>query len=84
MDQRIAAVLICVNFACTKKTPRFSLLKRSRSMTITCSLKSDNQTQNILLRRSEAEGAEKPLKRDVTKSLACSVPKNKARLLSLP
>lgn len=47
MDQRLAAVLICVNFACTKKSARFSLLKRSRSMTITCCLKSDNQTRTF-------------------------------------
>lgn len=31
-------------------------------MTITCCLKSDNQTQNILLRHSEAKGEEKPLR----------------------
>lgn len=53
-------------------------------MTITCCLKSDNQTQNILLKHSEAEGAEKPLRCDVTMLLARSAPRNKTPLLNLP
>ena len=37
-----------------KTPPCFSLLKRGRSATVLCCLKSDNQKQNILLRHSEA------------------------------